>query len=58
VRKDAHDAPIYTGAESTYVHHHCHAMIGNLLESGFRVVFDATDLFRRQREVLHRPADR
>jgi len=58
VRKAVHDVPIYTGAESAYVHRLCHAMIANLLESGFRVVFDATNLFERQREVLYHLADR
>lgn len=48
----------YTGEESYWVHRTCHALMSKLLESGVRVIYDATNLHERHREMVYRLAER
>jgi predicted kinase len=49
--------PTYSGRESALVHRVAHAVIKRLLESGRRVIYDATTLAEWQREKLYHLAD-
>jgi predicted kinase len=48
----------YTGEESQWVHRTCHALMTKLLRKGVRVIYDATNLYERHRELVYRIADR
>ena len=47
----------YTGEESQWVHRTCHALMDKLLMKGVRVIYDATNLHERHRELVYRLAD-
>jgi predicted kinase len=47
----------YTGEESRWVHRTCHALMDKLLMRGVRVIYDATNLHERHRELVYRLAD-
>ena len=47
----------YTGEESRWVHRTCHALMDKLLLKGVRVIYDATNLHERHRELVYRLAD-
>lgn len=47
----------YTGEESHWVHRTCHALMAKLLRKGVRVIYDATNLYERHRELVYRLAD-
>lgn len=47
----------YTGEESQWVHRTCHALMDKLLVKGVRVIYDATNLHERHRELVYRLAD-
>lgn len=47
----------YTGEESQWVHRTCHALMDKLLLKGVRVIYDATNLHERHRELVYRLAD-
>ena len=49
--------PRYTGPENETVFQVCHDLIRHLLGRGVRVIFDATNLVERHREVLYHIAD-
>jgi predicted kinase len=49
--------PRYTGQENETVFQVCHDLIRHLLGQGVRVIFDATNLVERHREVLYHIAD-
>ncbi len=53
VRKNLFPVPKYTAAESASVFIMCHTLILELLKSGFPVIFDATNLNERNRQVLY-----
>lgn len=57
VRRTLYPQPKYTGGESFYVYRVSHYLIRRLLERGYRVVFDATNLLERKREVLYNIAE-
>lgn len=48
----------YTGEESQWVHRTCHALMTKLLRKGVRVIYDATNLYERHRELVYQIADR
>jgi len=48
----------YTSEESYWVHRTCHALMTKLLRKGVRVIYDATNLYERHRELVYRLADR
>lgn len=48
----------YTGKESRWVHRTCHALMTKLLRKGVRVIYDATNLYERHRELVYQIADR
>jgi len=48
----------YTGEESYWVHRTCHALMTKLLKKGVRVIYDATNLHERHRELVYRLADK
>ncbi len=48
----------YTGEESQWVHRTCHALMTRLLRKGVRVIYDATNLYERHRELVYQIADR
>jgi hypothetical protein len=50
--------PRYTGAENAWVYAVCHALIARLLAQGRSVIFDATNLIERKREILYHIAER
>jgi predicted kinase len=58
VRKMLFPQPEYTGDESYWVHRTCHALMAKLLRKGVRVIYDATNLEERHRELVYRLADR
>ncbi len=47
----------YSGEESRWVHRTCHALMAKLLRKGVRVIYDATNLHERHRELVYRLAD-
>lgn len=47
----------YTAEESRWVHRTCHALMAKLLRKGVRVIYDATNLYERHRELVYRLAD-
>jgi predicted kinase len=47
----------YSGEESRWVHRTCHALMTKLLRKGVRVIYDATNLHERHRELVYRLAD-
>jgi predicted kinase len=58
VRKTLFPTCQYTGEESYWVHRTCHALMTKLLRKGVRVIYDATNLHERHRELVYRLADR
>lgn len=58
VRKILYPQSQYTGEESHWVHRTCHALMAKLLRKGVRVIYDATNLHERHRELVYRLADR
>jgi predicted kinase len=58
VRKLLFPQTEYTGEESYWVHRTCHAVMARLLRKGVRVIYDATNLEERHRELVYRLADR
>ncbi len=58
VRKTLFAQAEYTGEESYWVHRTCHALMTKLLRKGVRVIYDATNLHERHRELVYRLADR
>jgi len=58
VRKILFPQAQYTGEESYWVHRTCHALMVKLLRKGVRVIYDATNLQERHRELVYRLADR
>jgi predicted kinase len=58
VRKLLFPQAEYTGEESYWVHRTCHALMAKLLRRGVRVIYDATNLEERHRELVYRLADR
>ena len=58
VRKELFPRPRYTSAEAKAVYAACHRRIPEALARGQRVVFDATNLQERRREVLYGLAER
>jgi predicted kinase len=50
--------PTYTFTESNWVFRVCHRVIEELLARGVPVLFDATNLAERHRELVYRIADR
>jgi predicted kinase len=58
VRKILFPQSQYTGEESYWVHRTCHALMAKLLRKGVRVIYDATNLHERHRELVYRLADR
>lgn len=57
IRKLISPSPTYTPKENECVYAICHALIRELLMRGYRVVFDATNLIERNREILYHIAD-
>jgi predicted kinase len=57
VRKTLFPESQYTGEESYWVHRTCHALMTKLLRKGVRVIYDATNLHERHRELVYRLAD-
>ena len=57
VRKTLFPQSQYTGEESYWVHRTCHALMTKLLRKGVRVIYDATNLHERHRELVYRLAD-
>jgi predicted kinase len=47
----------YSGEESRWVHRTCHALMAKLLRKGVRVIYDATNLHERHRELVYRLAE-
>ncbi len=58
VRKMLFPQTQYTAEESYWVHRTCHALMAKLLRKGVRVIYDATNLHERHRELVYRLADR
>jgi len=58
VRKALFKAPTYRPAESYWVYRVCHKLIEELLGQGVGVIFDATNLFERNRRQLYDIASR
>jgi predicted kinase len=58
VRKTLFPQSHYTGEESYWVHRTCHALMAKLLKKGVRVIYDATNLHERHRELVYRLADK
>ncbi len=58
VRKILFPEREYTGEESQWVHRTCHALMIKLLRKGVRVIYDATNLYERHRELVYQIADR
>lgn len=58
VRKTLFPQCQYTGEESYWVHRTCHGLMTKLLRKGVRVIYDATNLHERHRELVYRLADR
>jgi predicted kinase len=58
VRKTLYPRPSYTSDESNFVYQTCHSLILSLLQKGYRVIFDATNLIERNRELLYQIAER
>lgn len=58
VRKILFPQPRYTADESDTVYRTCHAIIAKLLKRGIRVIFDATNLIERKREIVYSIAER
>jgi predicted kinase len=58
VRKLLFSKPRYTPEESYWVHRTCHALMAKLLRKGVRVIYDATNLHERHRELVYRLADK
>jgi len=57
VRKAMFRQPSYSGRESAAVYAECQRRIGRSLGAGRTVVFDATNLAERRRQVVYRIAD-
>ncbi|HUW96344.1 MAG TPA: ATP-binding protein [Anaerolineae bacterium] len=57
VRKILFPQCAYTAEESRWVHRTCHALMEKLLRKGVRVIYDATNLHERHRELVYRLAD-
>ncbi|MGQ9677075.1 MAG: AAA family ATPase [Chloroflexota bacterium] len=57
VRKTIYSKPRYTARESLFVYRVSHYLIKRLLERGYRVIFDATNLLERKREELYHIAE-
>jgi predicted kinase len=57
VRKILFPECSYSGEESRWVHRTCHALMAKLLRKGVRVIYDATNLHERHRELVYRLAD-
>jgi predicted kinase len=57
VRKILFPRCAYTAEESRWVHRTCHALMEKLLRKGVRVIYDATNLHERHRELVYRLAD-
>jgi predicted kinase len=57
VRKILFPECSYSGEESRWVHRTCHALMAKLLRRGVRVIYDATNLHERHRELVYRLAD-
>jgi predicted kinase len=57
VRKTLFPECTYSGEESRWVHRTCHALMAKLLRKGVRVIYDATNLHERHRELVYRLAD-
>jgi len=58
VRRTLFPLAQHTGEESYWVHRTCHALMAKLLRKGVRVIYDATNLHERHRELVYRLADR
>lgn len=52
----ARDSPTYTAEESRRVHVVCHILIGWCLRHYYHVVYDATNLYERHRQLAYRLA--
>lgn len=50
--------PTYSAEESACLFRACHGLIEGLLEQGIPIIFDATNLSERHREVLYHIADK
>jgi predicted kinase len=57
VRKILFPQCAYTAEESRWVHRTCHALMEKLLRKGVRVIYDATNLHERHRELVYRLAE-
>ena len=58
IRKLLFGRPTYAGSESVWTHRIAHAAIQLLLASGWRVIYDATNLSEWHRAQVYRIADR
>lgn len=57
VRCTLYQKPRYSPGESYFVYQVSHLLIRRLLDQGYRVIFDATNLLESKREELYRIAD-
>jgi predicted kinase len=57
VRMLLYPQPQYTAGENFWVYRVCHEVIGRLLRRGVSVIFDATNLRERHRQILYQMAD-
>ena len=58
MRKVLFDKPNYSGPENARLFRACHHLVEDILQNGISVIFDATNLIRKNRRKLYNIADR